>query len=161
MAGAGIDVGSWGSRAVDALRPSTLADDLSGGWRFATDSSVRSAAWTEVRTNFSVAGSNPGTLFAATQADTGLVNALARTSQVSPTLVSYSRAVSSALDSAQWWRASSAAAVTYGAYDQTFGVQQTLDAARDAGYQAPVVDGVRSIIDLWGPTSAETLQLAQ
>ncbi|CAN5303823.1 hypothetical protein BH11ACT1_BH11ACT1_22230 [soil metagenome] len=161
MAGAGIDAGTWGSRAVDALRPSTLAEDLSGGWRFATDPAVRTAAWTEIRASFGVAGRSPEALFAATQADSGLVNALARTSQVSPVLVSYSPAVSSALGSAQWWRASSAAAVTYGAYDQTFGVQQTLDAARGAGYQAPAMDSVRSVIDLWGPTSAETLQLAK
>lgn len=159
MAGASRTLGSWGSRVVDAFRPTKLAADVSGGWRFATDASVRSAAWTEVSANFRGAGSNPQALFAATQADGGLVNALARTSAVSPALVSHSPAVSGALASALGWRANSAAAAAYGSYDQVLGVQQTVGAAGGANYQAPVVDSVQSVIDRWGPTSAEKLHL--
>lgn len=159
MAGQG-SAASWGSRALEALKPSSLGGDVAGGWRYATDPLVRSAARAEIGATFQAAGTDGRALFAASQADGDLVRAIVATSEISPALTASSPATAQAVHSALAWQAGSVGAVAYGAYDTTFGVQQTSAASGGVPYVAPVVDSVQWVVDLWGPSPADQLQLA-
>ena len=153
---------SWLGNGLSALKPSAILGDASKITPFLHDAGAWRTAFSAARANFSLAGSNPAALFAASQADDVLVQAIQTTSQISPTLASYSPQVGSALTGAVATQAGSFTAVGSGAFDAGFGMQQTSDAL-GAGkpYQLPVVENVQSIIDWFDPSPAEQLNLVR
>lgn len=121
--------------------------------------SAWSTAWGQATANFSAAGGNVSALFAASQADGALVNALRLGEQIAPNLAAYGN-MPTVLGNAMAARGGSAVSVLVGAVDSSGGMQPLTEGlVTGAPYQMPVVDSVQSVIDWFGPSPAEQLNL--
>lgn len=155
-----VRASSWLGNGLQSLKPSAIWADASKLGPFLHDAGAWRTAMTQAGQNFRLAGSNPAALFAASQADEVLVQAIRTSEQVAPSLASYAPQVHSALVGAVTTQAGSFTAVSAGAFDAAVGMQQTSTTlSSGAPYQLPVVENVQSIIDWFDPSPAEQLNL--
>lgn len=146
---------TWLGNGLNALKPSAIVGDIAKMGQFSW-----SSAMAQVRSNFALAGSNPAAIFAATQADGVLVQAIHTAGEVSPSLAQFSPQVSQALTGAVATQVGSFSMVGLGAADTSLGMQQMTDTVfTGKPFELPIVENVSSVIDWFDPSPAEQLKL--